>query len=144
MAARVLVGVVADDRGVRDRLVDAPVDPREPRRDLVDGAVEVVDPGLQRDANSTRSLRPPPTSVRCASRRRRDPRPRDPASTIAATARTTPTAATSAAALPERCISAYDGSEKITLYSARLFATLISPGTFATSTVTVVGEANGT
>ena len=31
------------------RLVDAPVDPREPRRDLVDRAVQVVDPPLQRD-----------------------------------------------------------------------------------------------
>src|SRR6516225_8715521 len=38
----------------------------------------------------------------------------------------------------------YDGSEKMTLYSAWLFATLTSPGTLATSTVTVVGEANGT
>ena len=49
MAARVLVGVVAHDRGVRDRLVDAAVDPREAGGDLVDGAVEVVDPPLERD-----------------------------------------------------------------------------------------------
>src|SRR4051812_15403462 len=42
MAARVLVGVVADDRGVRHRSVDAPVDPGEARSDLVDGPMEVV------------------------------------------------------------------------------------------------------
>ncbi len=49
LPAGVLVGVVADDRRVRDRAVDAPVDPRQPRGDLVDGPVEVVDPALQRD-----------------------------------------------------------------------------------------------
>ena len=49
VAARVLVGVVADDRGVRDGPVDAPVDAGEPGGDLVDGAVEVVDPALEGD-----------------------------------------------------------------------------------------------
>ena len=49
VAAGVLVGVVADDRGVRDRVVDPPVDAREAGRDLVDGAVQVVDPALERD-----------------------------------------------------------------------------------------------
>ena len=49
MPARVLVGVVADDRGVRDRPVDAAVDAREARGHLVDRAVEVVDPPLERD-----------------------------------------------------------------------------------------------
>ena len=49
LAARVLVRVVAHDGGVRDRSVDAPVDPRQPRRDLVDRAMEIVDPRLQRD-----------------------------------------------------------------------------------------------
>ena len=49
VAARVLVGVVADDRAVRDGPVDAAVDPREPGGDLVDGPVQVVDPALQRD-----------------------------------------------------------------------------------------------
>ena len=49
VAAGVLVGVVADDRRVRDRAVDPAVDAREPAGDLVDRAVEVVDPALQRD-----------------------------------------------------------------------------------------------
>ena len=49
MAAGVLVGVVADDASLRDGRVDAPVDAREPCRDLVHGAVQVVDPPLERD-----------------------------------------------------------------------------------------------
>ena len=49
MAAGVLVGVVADDRAVRDAAVDPAVDPRQPCGDLVDGPVQVVDPALQRD-----------------------------------------------------------------------------------------------
>src|SRR5581483_9141902 len=35
VAAGVLVGVVADDRRIRDGAVDAPIDPRQARRDLV-------------------------------------------------------------------------------------------------------------
>ena len=49
VAAGVLVGVVADDRACSRPIVDPPVDAREPGRDLVDRAVEVVDPPLQRD-----------------------------------------------------------------------------------------------
>ena len=49
MAARVLVGVVADDRGVRDGAVDAAVDAREARGHLVDRPVQVVDAPLERD-----------------------------------------------------------------------------------------------
>ncbi len=49
MAAGALVGVVADDRAVGHRVADAPVDARETRGDLVDGAVEVVDTPLERD-----------------------------------------------------------------------------------------------
>ena len=49
MAAGVLVGVVADDRRLRDRRVDAPVDASEAGGELVDGAVQLVDAALQRD-----------------------------------------------------------------------------------------------
>src|SRR5581483_12361991 len=49
VAAGVLVGVEADDGALRDGAVDAPVDAREPGCDLVDRAVDVVDPGLERD-----------------------------------------------------------------------------------------------
>ena len=42
VAARVLVGVIPHDRGVRDRLVDLAVDPREPRSDL--GSVPFASP----------------------------------------------------------------------------------------------------
>ena len=47
--ARVLVGVVADECGVGQTAVHPPVDARQPGRDLVDDAMEVVDPRLQRD-----------------------------------------------------------------------------------------------
>ena len=105
VAARVLVGVVADDRGVRDGLVDPAVDPREARRHLVDGAVEVVDPRLQRHRELDQVL-PPAADERRAARpgaagpesSRRSRRPRAPP-----TPRTTPTTATAAAAFPERC-----------------------------------------
>src|SRR5205814_10189768 len=49
VAARPLVGVVADDRDLPQGFVDSPVDAGEPGRDLVDRPVEIVDPGLQRD-----------------------------------------------------------------------------------------------
>src|SRR5258708_198205 len=49
VTARVGERVVAHDRRLRQRAVDAPVDTREAGRDLVDNAVEVVDPRLQRD-----------------------------------------------------------------------------------------------
>ena len=58
VAARVLVGVVADDRGVRDRLVDATVDAREAACDLVDGSVQVVDPSLERHCELDEVLAP--------------------------------------------------------------------------------------
>ena len=44
-----LVGVIAHQRGVRDRAVDAAVDPRERGCDLVHGPVQVVHAGLERD-----------------------------------------------------------------------------------------------
>src|SRR3954463_5311151 len=47
VAARVLVGVVADDRGVRDGAVDSAVDAGQCRGHLVDRAVQVVDPALE-------------------------------------------------------------------------------------------------
>ena len=49
MAPCVLVGVVADDRGVRDSPVDAAVDPGQSGGDLVDRSMEIVDPRLERD-----------------------------------------------------------------------------------------------
>ena len=49
MAARVLVGIVADDRAVRNGAVDPAVDTRERGRNLVDRLVQVVDPPLKRD-----------------------------------------------------------------------------------------------
>ncbi len=49
MAAGVLVGVVAHDRRLRHRVVDAPVDALERRGQLVDRTMQVVDPRLQRD-----------------------------------------------------------------------------------------------
>src|SRR5207247_330146 len=44
-----LVRVVADERGLRDRRVDSPIDTREACRDLVHSPVQVVDPALERD-----------------------------------------------------------------------------------------------
>src|ERR687885_1340994 len=49
VAARAFVGVVADERRLRERLVDSAVDARETGRDLVDGAMQIVAPRLQRD-----------------------------------------------------------------------------------------------
>src|SRR5207253_880485 len=49
VAAGVLVGVVADDRELRDGAVDAPVDAGEPGGDLVHRTVQIVDPALERD-----------------------------------------------------------------------------------------------
>ena len=49
LAGLVVVGVVAKDRRLRDAVVDPAVDARERAGDLVDRAVEVVDPRLQRD-----------------------------------------------------------------------------------------------
>ena len=71
MAAGALVGVVTDDRGLGDARVDSPVDPREPRRDLVHGPVQVVDPALQRDGEVDHVLLPPPSRTVCAPLTRR-------------------------------------------------------------------------
>jgi len=49
VTARSLVGVVADERGVRDRAVDAAVDPGEGGCDFVHGPMKVVDASLERD-----------------------------------------------------------------------------------------------
>jgi hypothetical protein len=49
VSARARVRVVADDGGAREALVDAAVDAREGRCDVVDGPVQVVDARLQRD-----------------------------------------------------------------------------------------------
>ena len=73
--ARALVGVVADDRRVRDRAVDAAVDPREPGGDLVHGAVQVVDP---RPAARRRSRRDPSGRRRAARAARPQPPDADP------------------------------------------------------------------
>ena len=50
MPARACVCVVANHGRIRQRPVDATVDPREAGGDLVDRAMEVVDPALQRDS----------------------------------------------------------------------------------------------
>ena len=79
VAARVLVGVVADDRGVRDRAVDAPVDAgepgRRPRRRR--GAGRRSGPAARRRTRRG-PCRPPPSSIRCASRDAAAPAPRRP------------------------------------------------------------------
>ena len=49
MTAGVLIGVVANDRGVRETAVHPLVDPRDSRGDLVDDAMEVIDACLERD-----------------------------------------------------------------------------------------------
>src|SRR5439155_13434209 len=49
LPTRSLVGVVADDRGVQDRPVDAAVYPGERGGDLVDRLVQVVDARLEGD-----------------------------------------------------------------------------------------------
>src|SRR5437763_13126414 len=49
VAAGSLVGVVTNDRALREGFVEATVDTREPGGDLVYRSMEVVDSGLQRD-----------------------------------------------------------------------------------------------
>ena len=48
-SAGAVVRVVTDDRRARERRVGAPVDAGDRRRDLVHGAVEIVDASLERD-----------------------------------------------------------------------------------------------
>src|SRR6266516_2184295 len=145
--ARVGVRVVADDRRVRDAAVDSPVDACEPGRDLVHGAVQVVDPALQRDRevdeiflaaadeHELGRAHPSHRQPHCQADAERehgcdrgtdcDPRCRR------------------AREVHARRILVRAGhggvSEKRTLYSAVLFEVLVSPGTGETSTLIDVG-----
>ena len=116
MAARVLVGVVADDRGVRDGVVDPAVDPREPGRDLVDGAVEVVDPRLERDGELDQVLPPAADERPLRVAQPPDARPGDQATTSPADAERDPDDGDERGGVPREMHAAYDGSEKMTWY----------------------------
>ncbi len=60
------------------RPVDAPVDARERRRDLVDGAVQVVDPALERDRELDEVLAAAADQHALRVAEPADPHPRDP------------------------------------------------------------------
>ena len=126
MATRARVRVIADDCGVRQRAVHPAVDPGEPRRDLVDRAMEVVDASLQRDGeldevgaaaaeqHALRRAQPPhphpeprAERQRPGGRRRRSER--------------------------HGQLDTHAPSEKMTGYSAELFVLFLSLGTGSTS-----------
>src|SRR6266536_3453543 len=134
MAAAVRVGVVADDRGLRDAVVDPPVDAREGGADLVHRAVEVVDPALERDGevdevglaaaeqHELRRAHAPQGEVVADREEERQSRrhrgaDRDPAG--------------------DRGAEVHQLRVKNTLYVAELFPVLTSPGTAPTGTLTV-------
>src|SRR6516165_8650686 len=132
MAPRVLIGVVSHDRGVRDRLVDLPVDPREPGGDLVDSAVKIVDPRLQRDRELHEVLPAAADERALRVTQPARPDPRDARDHDRCDREHHRHVCVDPDGVP-REMHPYDGSEKMTLYSAWLFATLTSPGTLATS-----------
>src|SRR5436190_18039952 len=134
VAAAVRVGVVADDRRLGDGVVDAPVDARQRRPDLVDGLVEIVDPPLERDGEvdevcllvaEQHELCPPDAAERqevaeceeerCDGRHRGADR----------------------APACDRHADVHHLRVKNTLYVAELFDVLTSPGTAPTSTLSV-------
>src|SRR3990170_1017536 len=135
LSTRPLVRVVADDRGVRHRPVDTPVDPREPGRNLVDGAVEIVDTALERDGEveQVAAVAPQHDALRGL-------HPREPA----------PEREGEGEGEGRRRAGRYRHRErgghnvKMTGYSAVLLAVFVSPGTGSTSTLTEICSPKGT
>src|SRR6185437_15395849 len=150
VAAGVLVGVVADDRRVRDDAVDAPVDARQARGDLVDRAVQVVDPALERDgeveqvlaaAAEQRALGVPDAS-HAQGRPPGHDQPDQPDGDAGDAEDGCGRGREGHLALHRPAV--HQPREKMTGYVAELFETFASCGTEATSTLMLVFCANGT
>ena len=148
VAARVLVGVVADDRRVRDGAVDRRSTRARPAATSSTARWRSSIRPCSETAKSTRSLRPPPSSDRCASRTRRTLHPGPPGEPDARSRRRrTPASATISAVVAVTCTTPRlaDLAEREDDRVARLVVVgSCSPGTGATSTWTVVFCANGT
>ena len=127
-------------------VVDPPVDAREAGRDLVDGAVQVVDPALERDRELDEVLAAAADQRRAARRAAAGRAPRRPQ------ARTSPASRSDDADdgdesgdVPRDVHGATDGSEKMTLYCGRVVRLRSSrPAPPRRRPRPSSGEANGT
>ena len=139
MAACSFVGVIANDRSLRHGLVDPPVDPREPGRYLVDGPVEIVDPGLQRDGEVDKIARAAPEHHLL---RRPHPPELEPGQERRSQGSYRHDRRRDRDCRSRRAAHPVGESEKSTGYDSVLFDVLCSFGTGWTATVTVEGLPN--
>ena len=103
-------------------VVDPAVDPREPGRDLVDGAVQVVDPALERDGELDQVLAAAADQHPLRVAQPADAHPGDPGERDARDAPSDDADdGDRGGGVPGDVHAATDGSEKMTWYAAELF-----------------------